>query len=282
MLGRPVESTPAVFGYSMLYPYTDNYLDNPDVPVEAKASFNERLEKRLAGEPVVPANAHERITFRLVDMIESQYERASYPNVFDGLLAIHHAQRKSLCLLDPQIRLSEADVLEISFEKGGASVLADGYLVSGSLTESQGESLFGYGVYLQLVDDLQDVQDDSHAGLLTVFSQVSGRVPLDRLTSRTCHFGTTVMDRLHSFGGYDLSSFVDLMNRTIVMQLIEAAGLADELHSESYVRKLEAYSPFHFSCVKKHRHSPSPYRKSLMRLLEGLSATDGSGSPEVP
>jgi hypothetical protein len=282
MLGRPVELTPAVFAYSMLYPYTDNYLDNPDVPMETKASFNERLEKRLAGEPIVPANAHERIIFRLVGMIESQYERTSYPDVFDGLLAIHHAQKKSLCLLDPRIRLSEADVLEISFEKGGASVLADGYLVSGFLTEFQGRSLFGYGVYLQLVDDLQDVQDDSHAGLSTVFSQASGHTPLDRLTSRTYHFGTTVMERLHSFEGHNVSSFVDLMTRTTVMQLIEGAGLADKLHSESYVRRLEAYSPFRFSCVKKHRYSPSPYRKSLLRLLEELSATDGSGSLDVP
>ena len=32
LLGLPVEVTPAVFAYSMLYPYTDNYLDDPAIP----------------------------------------------------------------------------------------------------------------------------------------------------------------------------------------------------------------------------------------------------------
>ena len=36
MLGLPVRLTPAVFAYSMLYPYSDNYLDNPDIPAENK------------------------------------------------------------------------------------------------------------------------------------------------------------------------------------------------------------------------------------------------------
>ncbi len=43
-------------------------------------------------------------------------------------------------------------VMEICFLKG-ASVLADGYLVAGSLTRGQAECIFGLGVFLQLRDD---------------------------------------------------------------------------------------------------------------------------------
>ncbi|MHC4890619.1 MAG: class 1 isoprenoid biosynthesis enzyme [Planctomycetota bacterium] len=272
MLDLPIELTPAVFAYSMLYPYSDNYLDNPAISAETKIAFNTRLSRRLAGEAIVPADSYEQIIFDLIGMIEAQYERSRYPQVFDSLLAIHHAQMKSLCLLAPKVPLPETDVLKISIEKGGTSLLADGYLVSGSLTESQEKFLFGYGAYLQLVDDLQDVQEDSKAGLLTVFSQASRHFPLDSFANRTYHFGNKVMDCVDGFEGKDSGSFIDLMGKSIVMLIVEAVGFADGFYSRSYVRELESYSPFRFSFLKKHRRSTTPYRISLMRLLEKFTA----------
>ena len=32
LMGVPVEVTPAVLAYSLLYPYSDNYLDDPGIP----------------------------------------------------------------------------------------------------------------------------------------------------------------------------------------------------------------------------------------------------------
>ncbi len=40
MMGLPIELAPPVFAYSMLYPYTDNYLDNPHITSESKTIFN--------------------------------------------------------------------------------------------------------------------------------------------------------------------------------------------------------------------------------------------------
>lgn len=51
-------------------------------------------------------------------------------------------------------------VLALSVAKGGASLLADGYLVRGELGPGEAELCFGYGVFLQLLDDLQDVAAD--------------------------------------------------------------------------------------------------------------------------
>ncbi|MBK5241704.1 hypothetical protein [Clostridium sp.] len=45
-----VEYTPSFFTYSMLYPYTDNYLDNPLISLKNKKSINERFKLRLEGE----------------------------------------------------------------------------------------------------------------------------------------------------------------------------------------------------------------------------------------
>src|SRR5581483_8721687 len=44
--------SPAIFAYSMLYPYSDNYVDDPRVDAAAKLRFSERFRRRLAGEQV--------------------------------------------------------------------------------------------------------------------------------------------------------------------------------------------------------------------------------------
>jgi len=267
LLGVPVELTPAVFAYSMLYPYSDNYLDNPGISKQNKNIFNKHLSQRLAGKAIIPDNAHEQQIFNLIAMIEEQYDRSSNPQIFESLLAIHHAQMKSLRLFDHKVSLSEEDVLMISIEKGGASVLADGYLVAGSLSEPQRKFLFGYGAYLQLLDDLQDVQEDCDTGLLTVFSRASKHFPLDTLTNRTFHFGKQVMNFVNCFNGKNSDSFLNLIKKSIVLLIIEAVGLTDGFYSKSYSRQIETYSPFRFYVLKKRRYSLSPFRISLMRSL---------------
>ena len=52
LLGERVELTPSILGYSLLYPYTDNFLDRADVSGEEKRRFSERFRERLRGEPV--------------------------------------------------------------------------------------------------------------------------------------------------------------------------------------------------------------------------------------
>jgi len=96
---------------------------------------------------------------------------ARYPQVFERLLAIHRAQGKSLQQLRRNPTPQQIDVLGISFEKGGASVLADGYLVAGSLTAAQRECIFGFGVLTQLMDDLEDLPHNLANRFLTIFSQ---------------------------------------------------------------------------------------------------------------
>ena len=79
LLGIPVRVTPAIFAYSMLYPYSDNYLDNPAIPTATKLGFNARFRTRLAGEPLAPRDRHEQIISDLVGIIEGQFDRARYP-----------------------------------------------------------------------------------------------------------------------------------------------------------------------------------------------------------
>ncbi len=268
MMGLPIELTPSIFAYSMLYPYTDNYLDNPHITSESKTIFNQRFLQRINGEKIVPENTDEKNIFDLIGMIEEQYERSRYPKVYESLLAIHHGQTKSIRLLDASGSLTETDVLKICIEKGGASVLADGYLVSSSLTESQERFLFGFGAYLQMVDDIQDVNKDSKAGLLTPFSQASQQTSLDELTNRTFNFGVRIMDQINCFKGSNLDSLKSLIEKSIKILLIESVGLNNKFYGRTYTQEIEKYSPFRFSYLKKRRSSVSSDRDLFMKEIE--------------
>lgn len=158
LLGVPVESTPAVVGYSLLYPYTDNLLDDESLGAAAKMAFSRRLAERLRGREVEPDDRREARIFELVGMIETQFDRARFPDVFASLLAIHRAQERSVALLGGAAPLPARTIVEIGVEKGGTSVLADGYLVAGALTPAQAECIFGPGVFLQLRDDLDELE----------------------------------------------------------------------------------------------------------------------------
>jgi hypothetical protein len=270
LMGLPVELTPSVFAYSMLYPYSDNYLDDPAMPADVKHGFNERFSRRLMGEQTEPANPQEEIISRLVGMIEEQHDRSRAPQVFAALLAIHRAQCRSVSLLR-RAAPYEVDVLGISLEKGGTSVLADGYLVAGDLSPAQAECLFGYGALLQLVDDLQDAECDGRDGLLTVFSHPAGRWPLDALAGRTFGFGHGVLDMMDCFDAPDSGPLKELMRASADMLLIDAVGRSARYFSRRYLRQVEAFSPFRYAFLAGCRRRLARRRLSLTGMIEAFA-----------
>jgi hypothetical protein len=264
MVGVPVEITPSIFGYSMIYPYSDNYLDDLSVSDEEKKAFSKRFNKRLHGELVIPANPTEEQLFKLVGMFEMQYNRNEFPEVYESLYAIQNGQTRSLELINSN-GLGEAKIREICFEKGGASVLADGYLVAGRLTCKQEQALFGYGVYLQLLDDIQDVKEDTEGQTKTLFSCRHKNSPLGVFVNKTINFGRTIMQEMKCFDGVDIEVMLRLMNRSIEMMIIESAGMNPDYYPEEYLAELEKHSPLRFSYLRKRRSQSKSQRFSLFR-----------------
>jgi hypothetical protein len=251
LLGQPLQLTPAIFAYSMLYPYTDNLLDDPQTPAETKRAFNRRLRARLQGESPAAADRREQKVWALVEKIESQFDRMQHPDVYRSLLAIQNAQEESVGLRR-DAGLPSDQVLQGVFAKGGASVLADGYLAAGLLTQQQEEFAFGWGVLLQLADDLQDVAEDLAAGTATLFSDASSE-PLDVVTNRVFEFGELVFSGLDTFQAPTVEPLKQLIRQSAAILLITAAGAAQELHSRAYIQGLERHSPFRFGFVREHR-----------------------------
>jgi hypothetical protein len=272
LLGMPVHVTPAIFAYSMLYPYSDNYLDDPTISNATKLDFNERFRRRLAGAPIAPRDRREQIISDLVRLIEGQFDRAHYPQVFESLLAIHRGQSKSLQQLRRNPAPQQIDVLGISFEKGGTSVLADGYLVAGALTAAQHDWIFGFGVLTQLMDDLEDLPHNLADNFLTIFSQAARQQTLDAVTNRTLHLCARILGQLGGVGTADLGPFKELITRSVTLLFIDSAGRAARLYPRRYLQELETHAPFRFAALRQRRNPLAGQQVALPRLLDLLAA----------
>lgn len=278
VLGLPVKLTPSIFAYSMLYPYTDNLIDDPKISALDKMVFSHHFHKRLEGQFPVPNSTAEAHIYRLVGLIEEEFPRADFPGVYESLIAIHDAQTKSLQLMNNGHGLSEMDVLKICLEKGGASVVADGYLVAGKLTKAQEYFLFGYGAYLQLLDDIQDVEEDGKAGLKTVFSKNTGS--LENRINKTYWFGEYVMHSLPLLGG-NLDIFQSLMRKSMDLFIIEAIAQNPGYYSPEYRNRMEAYSPFGFNYIQRQKDQFAPYKGFLLTALEELAFSEYTPAEKV-
>jgi hypothetical protein len=251
LLGKPIRITPSILGYSLLYPYSDNYLDCERLPIEVKLEFSKRFHLLLCGQKVHPRDQREAALLALIELIEGEYPRARFPHVFDCLLAIHRAQEQSTMqqAISGQ-HDSSAHLLSLSCAKGGASVLTDACLAHCWLSRDEAEFAFEWGVLLQLGDDLQDVREDLQHGSATLFSTaaMSGK-PLDQLAIQLLNFGDKVgahMDRL-THGSPLLKSLLKMSWRSLI---IRAVAESHQYFSKPFLHQAEQFSPFRFEFLR--------------------------------
>jgi hypothetical protein len=276
LFGQTMSVTPSIFAYSMLYPYSDNYLDDASVSSAAKRRFSGRFRDRLEGRAVPPANGREEAIWELVGLIESEYDRSGYPSVYRSLLAIHESQEGSIRLTRHGFAPLADDVVDVKwlvFAKGGDSVLADAYLAAGDLTRAEARFAFAWGVLLQLGDDLQDIHEDAAAGIQTLFTRALGREPLDELTNRTFHFAHHVLSRMDELEAAPLA-LKELIRQSTFSLLIRAAGAAREYYSQPYIARLETCSPFRFAFLDRRREQLARRQDLLEKLGDVFLASE--------
>ena len=276
LLGERVGITPSILGYSLLYPYSDNYLDREDISAEAKLHFSERFRNRLCGEKLSAQDDREAALWALVRLIEDQYPRARYPQVFECLLAIHRAQEESIAQLRSCNHSLDAEVLRMSCAKGGSSVLTDACLAHGWLSEEESRFSFEWGVLLQLGDDLQDVREDMRRGSVTLFSHaaVLGR-PLDGLVIQLLNFSEQVGDRMDHLpnGTGMLKKLLRMSWRSLI---IGAVANSHEYFSPGFLDEAERWSPFRFEFLRT-RNQRLTSRQGLYAVLFEAFLEAGEG-----
>jgi hypothetical protein len=266
LLERDVSLSPAIFAYSMLYPCTDNYLDDPRVPGRSKVEFGDWLEQRLRGFRRLPANKHAVQVSRLVGLIEGCFPRSEFEEVHLSLRAIHHAQMASL---EQQSwdSMDERSLLHATVRKGGTSVLADACLAAGQLSAAEADFMFGYGALLQLMDDLQDVLDDRANRHATIFARTAAAGLLDRVVSRLWSFGQAVLWSSGRFEAQRFKPVKRLIEQSCRLLLLQAAARNRSFYSAHFAAELEACSQFRFSFMRERAANLPGETRNIISLL---------------
>jgi hypothetical protein len=279
LLGQPMRITPSILGYSLLYPYSDNFLDAAGISKAEKLEFSARFRCRLHGQELAARSPHEAAVWAMVQLVEDEYPRLRFPQVYECLLDIHKAQELSIEQLKGSGDCSDAELLRISCAKGGTSVLADACLVRGWLNQEESLLGFEWGALLQLGDDLQDVREDLERGSATLFSRAVARgEPLDGLVMQLLNFSDRVsaqMERLPN-GSRELKGLLRMSWRNLILMAV-AGG--KEFFSKALLAELEESSPFRFGFLRR-RSRKLVGRKGLYAALIDAFLEAGDGDAD--
>ena len=248
--GEKVQLSKAIFGYSMLYPYTDNYLDNTNINDIEKKKFNNNLKKRLNGEDIEAINSHEESVYKLVSYIEEDFKRNEYGELYEALLSIHKGQIKSLKQQGIVTIPYEEDILGISIEKGGASVLVDGFLTKGRINKDEIYFCIFYGFLLQLADDLQDIKSDINNKHITIMSQLAPKYTLDKIANKLINFTVTLLEEERCFKGENVPELKELIKTNCIMLILVSVILSKEFFSDEYIKVIDEYLPFSIKYIE--------------------------------
>jgi len=249
--GIPICVNPSGFAYSLLYTYSDNYLDSTEISNEDKDEFSRMFGRRLAGFGLHEETVLMTRISSLVRFIEEEYPRDLFPEVFWSLLSIHYAQNESLNQRCEIPGCAMADILGVSVEKGGTSVVADAYLAKGRLNPVETEFAFGYGVFLQFIDDLQDVKEDLAGGSETLFTQAARRGNLDTITVRLINYVREVLLSVRPLHGPRAEPLTELIQQGSISLILESIALNPEMFSQRFARVVEPYSPLKFDAIRR-------------------------------
>lgn len=275
LLGKSPKLTPSVFSYSMLYPYTDNFLDSNDISKAEKLKISGAFEKRLRGEKPKPSSEYEKQLFKLIDKIESEFDRSKNVEVFQSLLCIQKAQIQSLIQQGKITGPYERDILGISIEKGGCSVLADAYIVNSNLTEEEAKFFFGYGILLQICDDLQDAKEDLKNHHMTIISQLASKWPLDNVTNALINFTFDLLDNANLFNCPNIRCLKELIRKNCLQLILFAVAKNKRLYSKKYFKEIQAYFPY------TDRYIKTLYKKLRRKYSNLKESYNGTSTSEI-
>lgn len=239
----------ACFGYSMLYPITDNYIDSMDFSPIDKESYNQMIRDKIKGNDVSFTSIHQKQTCNLLQLIEEEYPRTNDETIYTLLLMMLEAQEYSIRQQNRNITLSLDDRLDISIYKGGISVFIDRFFINKEFTEQDYMFYLGLGFFLQLADDLQDIQSDYQAGNQTIFTVELNNQQEEKIVNQMLHFIHNVVSAYQT----ENVVFKDFV-LTNCFQLVFTSLTQNKVYfSPEYINRLEKYLPFTYEYYENFR-----------------------------
>jgi hypothetical protein len=254
VVGREIALTPSSFAYSLLYPYTDNGLDSKKRPLEEKQAYIQWLDHWFHGNKYRPMDDWTGKIAELLLMIEQEYPSAIFTDVYLSLYAIHRAQTKSLLLHDDPPEGNEEELLQITVEKGGTSVLADGYLAAGTLTPVQADAFFEYGVVLQLLDDIRDVDEDKINLHSTPFTRAAVDGYLDGAARRLLALTKHSAEKISSLNPRHARRIKEMVEQSCSFLIFETAACHPDYYSSDFLKSIAIWMPLRPEYLRSLRH----------------------------
>lgn len=233
----------ACFGYSMLYPFTDNYIDSNQFSSKEKAQYNQMIRDKIKGNKVSPNSYHQQKTCDLLQAIESDYPRNYSSTIYTLLTMMLDAQEDSIRQQSKNVVLTLEERLNISLYKGGISVLIDQFFVKNEITETELNFYLGFGFFLQLADDLQDIKEDSMQGNQTIFTYHLEYENIENITNKMFHF----IHQLSASYSAPSPRFLNFLLTNCYQLMYLSIIRSKEFFSKEYLNKLETFLPFHFA-----------------------------------
>ena len=192
--GQKQECKETAFSYSLLYPYTDNYIDEKRHTRQQKEAYNNMIRDVLTGAEVTPKEDVEEKTCKLLHGLVDAYTGEKKKEIQGLLLWMLEAQNNSIRQQTGEQELTKEEILRISVYKGSLSVLIDYFFTTMELKEEEIRFYMKFGFLLQLADDLQDVKEDQKngSGTLMVFGKKQGG--LEETVNRLFHYVYTIFE----------------------------------------------------------------------------------------
>lgn len=266
----------ACFGYSMLYPFTDNYIDSNDISDLEKMEYNQIIRDKLSGKTVFPKSTHQKKTCDLLEAIENDYPRNLDSSVYALLQMMLDAQEKSLHQQNTDSKLTSEERLKISIYKGSISVLIDRFFVNKEITEEDLLFYLGLGFFLQLADDLQDIEEDSIKGNQTIFTLDLRLEEEEKLVNKLLHFIHHLMNTYQA----ENNVFKDFIIFNCYQLIFLSLDGSKKFFSEKYLSDLEKYLPITYNfldTLKGNLFLNNDFKmdEKYMKLLDDILLKDG-------
>jgi hypothetical protein len=124
--------------------------------------------------------------------------------------------------------------------------------------------MLGYGIMLQLCDDLQDVQEDIKNINSTIFSLTAKHWELDNITNKLINFiDHVIYVELKDFH-YELKRDMDIfLKENCLMLAFLSMSNSRKYFSQDYINEIEKCMPFRFSFLKSIRDD---FRKKYSKI----------------
>jgi len=125
--------------------------------------------------------------------------------------------------------------------------------VAGDLAPADEEFCFGFGTFLQLADDLQDVAEDSRCGHRTLFTERSGRAGREAVAARLENYLAAVLERARRGATPPRAALCGAIEGALALMFRGAVGKHPEYFRRRFVRLARQGFPVRFSYLEKLR-----------------------------